>query len=155
MFLTTHTSAAILIASKVHNPILAIVLGFFSHFVLDAIPHGEGDFFSDPKKSKQQKLLLLAKVAILDLLLASIFLASFLYISQPEKMWVFVLTALAAWAPDFIWGAVELLKLKFIYWFLIFHHKAHDLLDIVYPIKYGLLFQFFFIILMLIFTWLF
>jgi hypothetical protein len=152
MFLTAHTSAAILIAAKIHNPILAIILGFLSHFVLDAIPHGEGDFFSDPKKTKKQQLLLLAKVAILDLLLASIFLASFLYISQPDKMWVFVLTALASWLPDLTWGAIEVLKLKFIYWFLRLHHKAHDLFDIVYPIKYGLVFQLGFIILMLSLT---
>ncbi|MBT7553105.1 hypothetical protein HN670_01390 [bacterium] len=146
MFLTTHTSAAILIASKVSNPILVIIFAFLSHFVLDAIPHGEGNFFSDPKKNHHQKMVRFVKAAIIDLLIASIFLFSFLYYVQPDNVWIFIWASLAAWLPDFSWGAIELFKIKSLKWFYIFHHKMHDLLDVVYPMKYGLVFQALFIV---------
>ncbi|MCB9803198.1 hypothetical protein H6761_04305 [Candidatus Nomurabacteria bacterium] len=152
MFLTTHTSAAILIATKVSNPILVVILGFFSHFVLDFIPHGEGDLFNDPSKTHQQKLLSMAKIALLDLALALLFLFSFLYLKKPDNVLIFIWVSLASWLPDFAWGTIELFKIKFLWWFYLLHHRIHDLLDIVYPLKYGLLFQFSFIILMLYLT---
>lgn len=152
MFLTAHTSAAILIASKTSNPILGFILGLLSHFVLDFIPHGEGGLFNDKNKTKEQALFSIAKIAAIDLVVALIFLFSFLHFYQPDNIWVFIWTSFGSWLPDFTWGAIEVFKLKSIYWFLSIHHKAHDLLDIVYPIKYGLFVQFSFIVLMLYLT---
>lgn len=39
MTATTHAIVASLIASQVHDPILAATLAFGSHFILDAVPH--------------------------------------------------------------------------------------------------------------------
>ena len=41
MFLTIHAAAGIAISQQVDKPYLAFILSFFSHFVLDFIPHGD------------------------------------------------------------------------------------------------------------------
>ncbi len=148
MFLTSHTAAAILIATKTQNPFLGFILGLLSHFILDIVPHGEGGLFAG-SKSHKQKLLNLAKLAAIDFLLSVILLISTLYFLKPNNIFIFIATASGAVLPDFLWGSVELFKLKFLNWFLVLHHRLHDLLDIVYDIKYGLLVQLIFIILCL------
>lgn len=148
MFLTSHTAAAILIATKTQNPFLGFILGLLSHFILDIVPHGEGGLFAG-NKSHKQKLLSLARLASFDFLLSVILLISTLYFLKPNNNFVFIATVSGAVLPDFLWGSIELFKLKFLNWFLVLHHRLHDLLDIVYDIKYGLLVQGIFIILCL------
>ena len=148
MFLTSHTAAAILIATKIQNPYLGFILGLLSHFILDIVPHGEGGLFAG-NISHKQKLLSLAKLATLDFLLAMVLLVSTLYFLKPNSNFVFIASVSGAILPDFLWGSIELFKLKFLNWFLVLHHRSHDLLDIVYDIKYGLLVQGVFIILCL------
>ena len=41
MILITHMLMGAAIASKITNPILAVILAFFSHYLLDLIPHNE------------------------------------------------------------------------------------------------------------------
>ncbi len=144
MFLTSHTAAAILIATKIQNPYLGFLLGLLSHFILDIVPHGEGGLFAG-NKSHSQKLVSLAKLAAVDFLLSIILLVFTLYFLQPNNNFIFIATMSGAVLPDFLWGSIELFKLKFLNWFLVLHHRLHDLLDIVYDIKYGLLVQAIFI----------
>lgn len=148
MFLTSHTAAAILIATKIQNPFFGFILGLLSHFILDIVPHGEGGLFAG-NQSHRQKLLSLAKLAAVDFLVALILLVSTLYFLKPNNNFIFIATVSGAVLPDFLWGSIELFKLKFLNWFLVLHHRAHDLLDIVYDIKYGLLVQTVFITLCL------
>lgn len=153
MFLTSHTAAAIFIATKTQNPILGFILGLISHFILDIVPHGEGGLFT-ANQSHKQKLFSLAKLAAVDFLLSIILLISTLYFLKPDNNFIFIATVSGAILPDFLWGSIKLFKLKFLNWFLVLHHRLHDLLDIVYDIKYGLLVQGLFIILCLYLTFL-
>lgn len=41
MFLTTHAVVGIFISQQTNNPLLAFILAFISHFILDIIPHGD------------------------------------------------------------------------------------------------------------------
>jgi len=46
MFLTVHATDAVIIAKHLPNPLLALAASFASHYILDAIPHGDEAFFS-------------------------------------------------------------------------------------------------------------
>ena len=49
MFLTSHATAAVLIAEQIHSPTLAFALGWLSHYLLDAIPHGDDELLDHLK----------------------------------------------------------------------------------------------------------
>jgi len=153
MFLTAHTSAALFIASKIHNPFLGFILGFLSHFVLDFIPHGEDGAIAKKARTHRGMLIRMLYLAIVDMCVASIFLVIFFWQYKPEYYLVYFATIFGSWLPDLAWGSVEIFKIKSLNWIVIFHHKVHDLLDIVYPIKYGLFVQLAFILFMLFLIW--
>ncbi len=48
MVLTSHILAGAAVAAKIQNPLIGLPLAFFSHFLLDALPHREYSI-SDPK----------------------------------------------------------------------------------------------------------
>jgi len=154
MFLTSHTAAAILIATKIQNPYLGFLLGLLSHFILDMIPHGRESELFDPKATHRQKLLRLAQLGIIDVFFALCLLASSLYFLQPVNNMVFFATVFGAMLPDFLFYITDFLQIKFLFWFSKFHHYIHDLLQVKYAMKYGFLVQGIFIILclLLIFT---
>ena len=43
MYLSIHAAAGVLIGTYTAQPFIAFVLGLFSHFILDAIPHYDGN----------------------------------------------------------------------------------------------------------------
>ena len=153
MFLTAHTSAALLIATKITNPFLGLVLGILSHFILDFIPHGEDGAIANKAKTHKSMLMSMFYLALVDILIASIFLCIFFWQYQPDHYLIFFVTVFGSWLPDLAWGSVEMFKLKTFNWVVILHHKIHDLLDITYSIKYGLILQAAFIALMLFLIW--
>jgi hypothetical protein len=151
MYLTTHTSVALVIATKMTNPLLGFVFGIVSHFVLDFIPHGEDVHLGDDHKTHKQQIWKMFKCGMIDIIIATIFLSIFLKIYQPINHWIFLATVFGAWLPDLAWGSVEFFKLKALYWIVILHHRVHDFLDIVYSVKYGLPFQALIILAMMLF----
>lgn len=44
MFMIIHALLGIIIASNFHSKILILILGILSHYLLDMIPHWDGDF---------------------------------------------------------------------------------------------------------------
>ena len=149
MFLTVHTSAALLIATKITNPILGFILGIISHFILDIIPHGEEKTVMSSRTNKRQQIWAMFRLASIDAINAIIFLITFLWQYQPQNYWLFIVTVFGAWLPDLAWGSIEFFKLKSIAWILKFHHKIHDLISWDYPLVYGLLFQLLFMVFMI------
>lgn len=59
MFLTAHTAVALKIAQVAPNPALAFVFGVISHFILDAIPHGDESIGEGVKEGNYKKVLML------------------------------------------------------------------------------------------------
>lgn len=67
MFLTSHATAAIIIAEHTSSPTLAFTLGWLSHYLLDAIPHGDDKILDHlPRRAY---LVALAKIAAVDSLI--------------------------------------------------------------------------------------
>jgi hypothetical protein len=76
MILLTHMFFGAVIASKISNPFLAIILAFLSHYLLDFIPHIEYSINNLVTKEWRRVFADILKVALdfcLGLLLISIF----------------------------------------------------------------------------------
>ena len=116
MTLTTHAIVGATVATLTPNPILGFVLGFGSHYVLDAIPHWSYPIHSlekDKKNSLNTKLIIskdsevdFIKIAIdgiLGLLLSFILVGFF----HPDSFLTILCGALGGMIPD---------ALQFLYW---------------------------------------
>ncbi len=95
MTATNHAMTGAIIGLTVSNPVVAVVAAFFSHFVLDAIPHfGAGkDFY----KTKPFRIML-----VVDSLLC-IVLVAVLFTVHHEYWFVPALAAFTAASPD-LWS---------------------------------------------------
>ena len=107
MFLTVHAPVGAAIGALAGEPVSAFALGVLSHFVLDAIPHGDERLGNVPDRAA--KIRLFVKLAALDGLIMLMVLA---YLFTP---WV-AIPSLAVLAgilggimPDFLQGFSELL----------------------------------------------
>ena len=58
MFLATHATFGAIIGRAAPDPVSAFFLAFFSHFLLDIIPHGDADLYKDYKRGNKVKLAL-------------------------------------------------------------------------------------------------
>lgn len=130
MYLTIHTPTALLISTITNNPILAFVLAFVSHFLLDIIPHD-----SVKTKNKIKDIKYFFKLGWID----SACLLSFLVILYFTKNLYYdsslIAAMIGALLPDFIWGINMLTNKKIMV--LNLYHKFHsEIIDkkIVYPL---------------------
>lgn len=95
MTATNHAMTGAIIGLTISNPVVAVVAAFFSHFVLDAIPHFGGG--KDSYKTKSFKVML----AIDSLLCVVIVAVLFTY---HHVNWLIpALAAFAATSPD-LWS---------------------------------------------------
>lgn len=139
MFLTVHATAGTAVGNNLDSVILAFILGFFSHFLLDFIPHGEELKAGIPKDQVINKLI---KMFCIDFVIMCLVL-TFIYFTKPITNYYTVLAAVfGAILPDFIVGISEL-KPNHFSWFKNFHHKFHAILNkkIKFHLVYGIIFQ--------------
>lgn len=148
MFLTSHATAALWITTKTDDPLLAFVLGFVSHFVLDIIPHGDetiGHHIADMRK----RYYYLAKVALVDVIF-SIAMVWF-YVSQKTDIsrLVIACAVFGSWLPDFMWLANIKLKWRSLTIYTKIHDRIHRIINYQYSPVYGVPFQIIFSIMIL------
>lgn len=138
MFLTAHTPLSLIIGSQTANPLVAFLLAFLGHFVLDAIPHDSlklHNWLKNKKLSEVNKIYLL--IEILEFILIFIFL-SWLYGQHKLFFSTSLVAALVGgYLPDVLWGIKNLIpkKIKF----LEVYQKIHSFIDEKFLIKYFLL----------------
>ena len=108
-----HTLVGISIAAAVLQPVLAPLLAFASHFVLDALPHfGQARWL--PTWSKRFIWMLVIDAV---LCFGALALGIILF---PDIWWLVALCAFAATLPDFLWN---LQKFAPKHWFFRFHTR--------------------------------
>ncbi|MES2970832.1 MAG: hypothetical protein V4702_00745 [Patescibacteria group bacterium] len=90
---TNHFLTGSLVGLTVHQPVLAIVLAFGSHFVLDALPH-----FGEGNHTGRKFLTILGLDAVCITLVLLMFA-----ITQPAYWALAVACGLAAASPDLMW----------------------------------------------------
>ena len=139
MFLTAHVAIGALIGQQVKTPALAFVLGFFSHWLIDTIPHGDETLVPDGI-SKQKKLKLLILISTLDFL--GVMTVVFAIYNLAPISTSMVAAGFGACLPDLLWGTSSLLPIKMPWEFLNkFHNKFHTYFKERVSFKIGLFIQ--------------
>lgn len=139
MFITPHTSAAIWVSTKVHDPFLAFILSLVSHFALDMVPHGD-DNLGEDKKGKE-KFLYLLNVASIDMVVSCALVYFYLISHQGIDHVVLFWAVFGAWLPDLAWLTIESFRMTSLYWYIVYHAKLHNVFGWQYSIVYGVPFQ--------------
>ncbi len=122
MTITTHVAVGALIGVITGTPWLGFIAGLLSHFILDAIPHG------DTNLAKKYRLLKQKKAAITygttDAFIA-IYIILVIY-SLPLEANNFTLSAAIAGSilPDFLTAVYDFAKIKYLRPFIKFHFSA-------------------------------
>ncbi len=141
MLLSIHAAAGALIGQQTNNPILAFILGFASHFALDAVPHGDQDWIEDYKgddKSRAKRIIFL--VGLDAVILLGLLVSQFFYRSLTPTLNI-ASGILGGILPDFLVGCHELSDKLFKNFYQL-HFKMHDLLNIKQPSTVqGIVFQ--------------
>ena len=151
MILTTHSVIGAASAySLTQSPLIAFCVGFFSHFILDSIPHWEYYYsikINNLKINDKEFLKDFLKISA-DLLVA--FLLVFLFIQRgftfDPIIW---LGALGAVLPDvlqFLGGEKRLVPFHF---FRKLHDFTHSRIDFLSEKSFGFLFQLFLVLIFL------
>ena len=108
-----HVLVGVTIAVAVQQPILAPILAFGSHFVLDALPHYWNDTYV-PWNKKFIRLLSIDAALCFAVLAFAIWLF-------PHLWWLLALCAFMATLPDWLW--ILHFGLNKQHWFFTFHKK--------------------------------
>ncbi|PWB38920.1 MAG: hypothetical protein C3F02_01525 [Parcubacteria group bacterium] len=140
MFLTTHAAAALYVGTQVHDPLLALAIGFASHFVMDAVPHGD-ETLGSHHITTRGKYFYLAKVAFVDLFLAGSLVFFYMHRRPEVDRLVVAAAAFGSWLPDFLWLANRLLKIKILTFYTRMHDRIHELINWQFSPVYGVPFQ--------------
>ena len=74
MFLTVHAAAAVALAQQTTSPALAFAIGFSSHFLVDAIPHGDENLVAGDDHRKMVKKII--AVALVDVAIMAVTFAA-------------------------------------------------------------------------------
>lgn len=137
MFLTVHASAGLYLGSQISNPLLAFLIGYFSHWILDFIPHGDEQVIERSKYSEAQLKWRLFFVAALDtvgiIALFYILTNTSTIILTPGILW----GMLGAVAPDYLWGLHKVTHIRILKPLHKIHNFFHRLLLNIISFKYG------------------
>ncbi len=147
MFLTVHATVGAIIGQYSPNIWLAFIFGVISHYLLDAIPHGDETLGGKDKKNVSKKdIIFIIKIASLDGTTMSIFLA-YLYFQGFINISLPILAGVAgSIVPDFMNGIYLLTKSKFLEKSSLFHFNLHFIFKTSVSLKVGLVIQFIFLL---------
>ena len=110
MFLTVHTSVAALIGEQTNSITLAFVLGFLSHVVLDAVPHGDEEFETvEPYFAKIKNYVIIGLVDLIGVfsIIHVLLEKELIFMSAP-----LLAAVIGSMLPDLLWGAQTITKWK-------------------------------------------
>jgi hypothetical protein len=150
MFLIVHTAAATVISQHTSHPMLLFLYAFFSHFILDFIPHGDEKLVGQSNnRTIQFKRLFLA--ATLDGFLIFLFSIYYLLVFAPVHYGLFFIAMGGAMIPDLISGLSFVLNGHFnkqyplLAKFQKLHKTVHTFferkLNLLIPLSYGIVWQ--------------
>lgn len=138
MFLIGHSAVALAATAWTDNPALALVVGFASHFVMDAIPHGDEAVGRFAKRSGREVrwfvIFMLADLALIAGAYAWL-------LSRISFHWAPLFAIAGACAPDFMWGFERLLGRKVFGPVSGWHHVIHNFLKVEMPLWLGMSLQ--------------
>lgn len=141
MLLTVHATAGALIGQQINNPVLAFVLAFISHFILDIIPHGDQDWIEEYKGDQKSKVKKIISIVVIDIVILLVLLVSKYYYSESFAPSLSIGAGiLGGILPDFLVGCHELSDRLFKKFYK-FHFWIHDLIKVKPSTLQGVVFQ--------------
>jgi len=150
MLLSVHATVGAIIGENVNTPLLAFVLGFISHFILDVLPHGDEELVKAYRNDfKNRGMLYLIFFDIVSTIILMLLLFYFHKISLGMTV---IWGVIGGIAPDIMVAIYEITHKhfhrthKFHFWT---HDKIGHHLHWVMPLKLGLLIQLLLIYLLL------
>ncbi len=117
MIITPHMLVGAAIGSQFNNPWSVFILGLFSHYLLDALPHW--DYLSDLKIFKSKHL----KKICLDFALGGFFVLILIW-SSPQKLFILI-GIIAALLPDFLSLLYYNFNIKWLRVLFLIHQEIH------------------------------
>lgn len=127
MTTTTHTAIGTVIGLYILNPFLGFFVGLVSHFLVDIIPHGDGDMRSEEERKLDKNNKKVFLYGTLDVLIAFFLLIIVVNIRNPEFTLPLTMAIAGSVLPDLIVGIHDATKWKFLEKFVAIHWFFHDL----------------------------
>ncbi|OGY55356.1 MAG: hypothetical protein A2951_01885 [Candidatus Buchananbacteria bacterium RIFCSPLOWO2_01_FULL_56_15] len=120
MFLTSHATAAVLIAEQIHSPTLAFALGWLSHYLLDMIPHGDDKLLDHlPRRAY---LVAFTKIAAVDFFIMIGWLWFLFNRGTIVLTPVMIAAVVGSLLPDILNGVYLVTRSRLIEW----NHRVND-----------------------------
>jgi hypothetical protein len=129
MFLSVHSIVALTSIKYIHNPLLLFIANFILHYILDAIPHGDGGDVDGLKSSNLEIFIL----ACLDLIFVGILSFNFYQIFNYD-IYLMITALSGAILPDILWGLYAVTKFKIFKWADYLNNWSHKIIK--YKSKY-------------------
>ncbi|MBU4347639.1 hypothetical protein KKD19_03500 [Patescibacteria group bacterium] len=142
MFLSVHTAAGIFIGKQIPNPFLAFMVGFFSHFIVDMVPHGDDELNLWLEKGGRR--IKIRNVVGLDIALSSALVSAAISRVDIRCIPSILAAAFGSVLPDLVWWPwkiFEISKEKLLFKFVNFHHNLQEKFKRNVSFKYGFAFQ--------------
>ena len=139
MFLFAHAAIGAAAAPLTGGPLPAFLVGWASHYLADAVPHGDESL--GRWASSKNEIGRFAFLAGIDILILAAVLAS---VSAARGFdWTVLAGAVGATVPDFIWGLEKIFRRPGLFGPLQgWHERAHGLISRKLPTAAGLTLQF-------------
>lgn len=153
MFLTVHGITGVIIGQSTSNLWLAFIIGFFSHYLLDLIPHGDINLVPNEISKKEKEVERVAKIALVDVVIMTVLLV-FLHSRGLISLTLPILAGVTGSIfPDLFTGFCLLSKHPWFKKYLIFHHRLHYVSNkFNVSFKTGLVIQLIFLVTFLFFA---
>ncbi len=129
MFLTIHSLVALTSIKYIHNPLLLFIINFLGHYLLDAIPHGDGEDIEGLDNNNLELLILSSLDFLFIIILFFLFKSTFAY-----NKYLMISAVSGAILPDILWGLYTLTKFKILKWANNLNLFAHQIIK--YKSKY-------------------
>lgn len=125
MFLATHATVGAMIGRAVPNPILAFILAFFSHFLMDMIPHGDSHVYDDYTKGKRVRMAV--SYTVIDAVITAYLIVGISQARLFDNGMAVAAGIIGGLLPDLLIGVYEITKTRFLTSFHRFHFFMHNL----------------------------
>jgi hypothetical protein len=114
MTITTHTAIAVAIGTTVGNPILGFIFGLVSHYLVDAIPHGDMHLREADHLVNKQKEASGVTLVIVDMLfgVGLLSLLGTLLPNDVTRSATYIAAIAGSVLPDALVGMNDLIKSK-------------------------------------------
>ena len=125
MFLATHATVGAMIGRACPNPILAFVLAFASHFLMDMIPHGDSHVYESYSQGKRVRLAV--SYTMIDAVVTAYLVVGISQAHLFDNGFNVAAGIIGGLLPDLLIGVYEVTKSKLLVPFHRFHFFMHNL----------------------------